>query len=132
MCIRDRDKAEKETFGKGNPNGLISCETGNNSCVGGALIPVLSLAVPGSTSAAVLLAAFQLHGYRPGPMLMSETPELLYKLCVYMAFASFAMWLLALVIAKFTVRVLSIKREILMPIILALCVVCLLYTSRCV
>lgn len=118
-----KDKAEKETFGKGNPNGLISCETGNNSCVGGALIPVLSLAVPGSTSAAVLLAAFQLHGYRPGPMLMSETPELLYKLCVYMAFASFAMWLLALVIAKFTVRVLSIKREILMPIILALCVV---------
>lgn len=118
-----KDKAEKETFGKGNTNGLISCETGNNACIGGAIIPVLSLAVPGSTSAAVLLAAFQLHGYRPGPMLMSETPELLYKLCIYMAFASFTMWALALVISRFTVRVLSVKREILMPVILALCVV---------
>lgn len=118
-----KDKKEKETFGKGNMNGVIACETGNNSCIGGAIIPVLSLAVPGSTSAAVLLAAFQLHGYRPGPMLMSETPELLYKLCVYMLFSSFAMWLLSLVIARFTVRVLGVKREILMPIILGLCVV---------
>lgn len=118
-----KDKEKKALFGKGNMDGLIACETGNNSCIGGAIIPVLSLAVPGSTSAAVLLAAFQLHGYRPGPMLMSETPELLYKLCVYMAFASFAMWFLALFIARFTVRVLSVKREILMPIILGLCVV---------
>ncbi len=118
-----KDKAEKATFGKGNVNGLIACETGNNACIGGALIPVLSLAVPGSTSAAVLLAAFQLHGYRPGPMLMSETPDLLYKLCVYMGAASFAMWALALLVSRFTVRVLSVKREILMPIILSLCVV---------
>ncbi|MDD3428419.1 MAG: tripartite tricarboxylate transporter permease [Oscillospiraceae bacterium] len=114
---------KKATYGTGNPDGIVACETGNNSCVGGALIPVLSLAVPGSSSAAVLLAAFQLHGYRPGPLLMTETPALLYNLCIYMLVASFAMWALALLISKFTVRVLGVKREILMPIILALCVV---------
>ena len=51
-----------DTFGKGEPLGVISTETGNNACIGGAIIPVLSLAVPGSAPAAVLLAAFFMAG----------------------------------------------------------------------
>ena len=75
---------QPESFGKGNPTGVISAESGNNACIGGAIIPVLSLAVPGSAPAAVLLAAFLMHGYRPGPLLMSETPEFLYQVCIYL------------------------------------------------
>lgn len=112
-----------ETFGEGNPTGVISAESGNNACIGGAIIPVLSLAVPGSAPAAVLLAAFLMHGYRPGPLLMSETPEFLYQVCIYLAASAVAMWGLALILARFTVRILGIKKIVLMPIIFVLCVV---------
>ncbi len=112
-----------ESFGKGNPKGIIAAETGNNSCIGGAIIPVLSLAVPGSAPAAVLLAAFFMHGYRPGPLLMTESPSFMYSICVYLMFASIAMWLIALGMAKLTVRVLTVNKKILMPIIYLLCII---------
>jgi putative tricarboxylic transport membrane protein len=112
-----------DSFGKGNELGVISAETGNNACIGGAIIPVMSLAVPGSAPAAVLLAAFLMHGYRPGPLLMSESPEFVYQISIYLVFAAVAMWLLSLVIARFSVRILGINKKILMPIIYVLCVI---------
>ena len=116
-------KEEKDTFGKGNPHGVIAVETGNNACIGGAIIPVLSLAVPGSAPAAVLLAAFLMHGYRPGPLLMTESPEFLYNVCIYLALASFSMWLIALLLSKATVRILGVNKKYLMPIVYVLCVI---------
>jgi putative tricarboxylic transport membrane protein len=112
-----------DSFGKGNPLGVISAETGNNACIGGAIIPIMSLAVPGSAPAAVLLAAFFMHGYRPGPLLLTESPEFVYSISVYLVLASFAMWVLALVIAKGTVHILRVNKKILMPIIFMLCVI---------
>ncbi len=114
---------EKDSFGKGNPKGVISVESGNNACIGGAIIPVLSLAVPGSAPAAVLLAAFYMHGYRPGPLLMTESPSFLYNVCVYIALASFMMWALALVLSKGTVRILGVPKKYLMPAIYILCAI---------
>ena len=114
---------EPETFGKGNPKGVISAESGNNACIGGAIIPVLSLAVPGSAPAAVLLAAFLMHGYRPGPLLMNETPEFLYQVCIYLAASAIIMWFFSLILARFTVRILGLKKIVLMPVIFVLCVV---------
>ena len=116
-------KEEKETFGKGNPRGVITVETGNNACIGGAIIPVLSLAVPGSAPAAVLLAAFLMHGYRPGPLLMTESPDFLYNICIYIALASITMFLIALVLSKVTVKILGVNKKFLMPIIYVLCVI---------
>ncbi len=114
---------EQETFGKGNPRGVISVETGNNACIGGAIIPVLSLAVPGSAPAAVLLAAFYMHGYRPGPLLMTESPSFLYNVCIYVAIAAFVMWVLALILSKGTVKILGVPKKYLMPAIYTLCVI---------
>ena len=114
---------DPESFGKGNELGVISAETGNNSCIGGAIIPVLSLAVPGSAPAAVLLAAFYMHGYRPGPLLMSETPDFIYRVGIYLALAAIVMWALALVISKVSVRILSLDKRILMPVIYVLCLI---------
>ena len=113
----------KELFGKGNPEGVIAAEAGNNACVGGALIPVLSLAVPGSTSAAVLLAAFFMHGYRPGPLLMGENPEFMYNVAVFLALAAITMFFLALLISRVTVKILGIRVETLMPLIFVFCVI---------
>ena len=111
-----------ETYGKGEPAGVISVEAGANACIGGALIPVLSLGVPGSTSAAVILAAFIMHGYRPGPLLMTETPELVYQIAVFLLLCSISMFLIARVITKFSVKILEVKKEILMPIVFIFCV----------
>jgi putative tricarboxylic transport membrane protein len=112
-----------ESFGTGNELGIISAETGNNACIGGALIPVLSLAVPGSAPAAVLLAAFLMHGYRPGPLLMTESPSFVYSVSIYLIASSIIMWFLSLLISRGTVRILGIKKKLLMPIIFLLCVI---------
>lgn len=114
---------DPESFGQGNPTGVISAESGNNACIGGAIIPILSLAVPGSAPAAVLLAAFLMHGYRPGPLLNRETPEFIFQVAVYLVAASLAMWLVAMVLVRFTVRVLMLRKEVLMPMIFVLCAV---------
>jgi putative tricarboxylic transport membrane protein len=110
-----------ETFGKGEINGVVSAETGNNAAVGGAIIPVLSLAIPGSAPAAVLLAAFWMHGYRPGPLLMRDTPEFLYYVIVFLSISAIIMWVLATLLAKGTVKILQLDNRILMPIIFVCC-----------
>lgn len=112
-----------ERFGTGEMGGVVSAESGNNACIGGAIIPILSLAVPGSAPAAVLLAAFMMHGYRPGPLLMNESPEFLYQVCVDLFMAAIAMWILAQLVSKFSVKILGVKKSILMPIIYVLCIV---------
>jgi putative tricarboxylic transport membrane protein len=114
---------DPESFGQGNDQGIISAEAGNNACVGGAIIPILSLAVPGSAPAAVLLAAFLMHGYRPGPLLMTESPSFVYNISIYLIGASLFMWVIAMGLSKVTVRVLGINKKILMPIIFTLCVI---------
>ncbi|MDR1933477.1 MAG: tripartite tricarboxylate transporter permease [Spirochaetales bacterium] len=119
----EKRSSKKTGWGKGEIDGVVSSETGNNAAVGGAIIPVLSLAIPGSAPAAVLLAAFWMHGYRPGPLLMQDTPEFLYYVVVFMVFSAFMMWLLASNISRFTVKILQIKNEILMPIIFVCCVI---------
>ncbi len=112
-----------EMYGKGCIDGVVSSETGNNAAIGGAIIPVLSLAIPGSAPAAVLLAAFWMHGYRPGPLLMTDTPEFLYYVVVFMVVSSLLMWLIASNMSKLTVRVLQIDQRILMPAIFVCCVI---------
>ena len=111
-----------ENFGKGEPAGVVAVESGSNACIGGALIPVLSLGVPGSTSAAVIMAALIMHGYRPGPLLMNDTPELLYQITVFLLLSSISMFLIARVITRFSVKILLVKKEILMPIVFVFCV----------
>jgi putative tricarboxylic transport membrane protein len=121
-AARMRSKA-RALFGKGNPEGVIAAETGNNACIGGAIIPILSLAVPGSAPAAVLMAAFWLHGLRPGPLMMTETPGFLYTVATYLVAASFIMWALGLLISRFTVKILQVSPQLLMPVVFLFCVV---------
>ncbi|MCK5887763.1 MAG: tripartite tricarboxylate transporter permease, partial [Alcanivorax sp.] len=91
-----RGSKTPETFGKGSVEGLIASETGNNAAVAGAVIPVLSLGIPGSAPAAVLLAAMFIHGVRPGPLIMIESPEFVYKVVAMVFLATCAMFILGL------------------------------------
>lgn len=121
-AARMRSKV-RALFGKGNPEGVVAAETGNNACIGGAIIPILSLAVPGSAPAAVLMAAFWLHGLRPGPLMMTETPGFLYTVAIYLIASSFVMWALGLLISRFTVKILQVSPQLLMPVVFLFCVV---------
>ena len=112
-----------ETFGKGELKGVIASETANNACVGGAMIPLLNLGIPGSPPAAMLLGALMLHGVTPGPMITFEHPNFILEVAAILLLASMAMWVAGMVLAKQVVKVLKIPTQIFMPIIGILCVI---------
>ena len=106
-----------EEFGKGSYEGVIAAETANNAAIGGSLIPLLSLAVPGSAPSAVLLGALWLHGIRPGPMLTFEYPTFIPYMSALVLLAAFTMRIWALPICKIAPKVLKVPPYILMPIV---------------
>ncbi len=118
-----RTSRERELFGKGSAEGLTAAETGNSAVVPGALIPALTLAVPGSAPAAVLIAALFIHGIRPGPMIMIEAPEFIYSVAAMLLLATIAIAIFGLSLTRVFVQVLRIPRAILMPIVFTLCVI---------
>jgi len=118
-----RASGEPEKFGKGSVEGLLAAETGNNAAVPGALIPVLTLAVPGSAPAAVLLAAMVIHGLKPGPLIMIQQPEFFYNVVAMVFWASFAMLFLGLALTRPLLFILRVRREWLMGTIFVLCTV---------
>jgi putative tricarboxylic transport membrane protein len=117
-----RTSRHPEKFGQGSYEGLVAAETGNNSAIGGALIPLLTLAVPGSPPTAVLLGALWLHGVRPGPLLATEAPEFIHQIGAILLLAGVAMAICGLLLTRVVARILTVPREIFMPIIAVLCV----------
>jgi len=118
-----RASKEKEKFGKGSIEGLMAAETGDNACVPGAIIPVLTLAIPGSAPAAVLMAAMLIHDVKPGPMIMIENPQFVYDVVAMMMFATLGILLYGLVLTGLLVKVLRVPQHIIVPIIFVLCTV---------
>jgi putative tricarboxylic transport membrane protein len=112
-----------ETFGKGEYKGIIASETANNACVGGAMIPLLNLGIPGSPPAAMLLGALMLHGVNPGPMITFEHPTFIMEVAAILLLASMAMWVVGMLLAKQVVKVLRIPTPLFMPIIGVLCII---------
>lgn len=116
-----RASKEKELFGKGSIEGLMAAETGDNACVPGAMIPVLTLAIPGSAPAAVLMAAMIIHGVKPGPLIMVESPQFVYDIVAMMLFATIGILIYGLVLTKALVQVLRVPQHFIVPIIFVLC-----------
>ncbi len=118
-----RFSREREQFGQGSIDGLMAAETGDNACVPGAIIPVLTLQVPGSAPAAVLLAAMLIHGIRPGPLIMIESPRFVYEVVAMIFLASVGILLYGLALTHLLIKVLLVPRELIMPIVFVLCLV---------
>uniref|UniRef100_UPI0025EB45B1 tripartite tricarboxylate transporter permease n=1 Tax=Sphaerochaeta sp. UBA5836 TaxID=1947474 RepID=UPI0025EB45B1 len=121
--VGKRRSKKGHLFGKGCYEGVASAETANNACIGGAMIPLLTLAIPGSPPAAMYLAAIWLHGIKPGPMLALESPDFLYLTAITLIIATVSMVVFGLLLVKPMVRILKINRKILMPIIVPLTVI---------
>ena len=112
-----RSSKHPEEFGKGSFEGIIASETANNAAIGGALIPMLSLAIPGSPPSAVLLGALQLHGIRPGPMLTFDQPEFIPYMAALLLLASFMMRFSGWGICQIAPKILRVPFFILMPVV---------------
>ncbi len=118
-----RASKEKAKFGKGSVEGLMAAETGDNACVPGAIIPVLTLQIPGSAPAAVLLAAMLIHGVKPGPMIMVESPQFVYDVVAMMLIATLGILIYGLTLTRLLVQVLKVPTTLIVPMIFVLCVV---------
>jgi putative tricarboxylic transport membrane protein len=114
---------EPEKFGTGIPEGIMAPESANNMCTGGALIPMMTLGIPGDPSTAVMLGALLLHGFRPGPLFFGESPDLAYGIIGGMLLTNIMMGVLAIASIGFFVRVLGTRRGLIFPLVLIMAVV---------
>lgn len=113
---------DPDAFGKGAPEGVAAPEAANNVVTATALVPLLSLGIPGSNSAAILLGGFLVHGLTPGPMLFERAPEVVWGLYGGLLLANIAMLLLGLVILTPTLWLVNRPKPYLVAAILALIV----------
>jgi len=110
-----------ERFGTGILDGVVASETANNASVGGAMIPLLALGIPGDTVTAILLGAFTMHGLTPGPLLFKNSGLLVYAIFASMILCSVIMLVLEFYGLRFFVQMLRIPKHILMPLVFVLC-----------
>jgi len=106
---------DKDTFGTGNPRGVAAPEAGNNAAAGGALVPMLTLGVPGSGTTAVLLALLMTLNITPGPLLFTERPELVWGLIATLFISNFVLLILNVPLVKIFVKLLSVPAWVLLP-----------------
>ncbi|WP_212934196.1 tripartite tricarboxylate transporter permease [Robertmurraya siralis] len=118
-----RFSKNKEEFGKGALEGVAAPEAANNSVTGGAMIPLLTLGIPGDAVTAVLLGALMVQGLQPGPMLFETNGPIVYTLFVGMLLANVFMLFIGLAGIRLFTKVLLIPKAVLIPMIIVLCVV---------
>ena len=109
-ALERRFAPKTEAFGKGSVQGLIAAETSNSANVGGSLIPLLALGIPGSGAAAVFIGALTLHGLRPGPLLFAEQTSIVYSFFMGFIFVNLFMTVVGLFGARYFAAVLRLPK----------------------
>ena len=104
-----------EEFGSGAIEGIAGPEAANNAAAGGAMVPTLALGIPGSGTTAIILVALIMHGFRPGPYLMNQTPHFIYAIFGAMVIANLMFFVIGLAGAKVFSRITLIPRTLLWP-----------------
>lgn len=118
-----RFSKNKALFGKGNYEGVAAAETSNNAEVGGSLVPLLSLGIPGAPPAAVIMGALMIQGITPGPNLLSNHAELVYTFLWAFLLANFVMLVLGLYGSRYVAQLINLPTYHLVPIIIFLSVI---------
>lgn len=116
-------KKPSRPFGQGAYEGLVAPEAANNAAVGGAFIPMLTLGIPGDAVTAVIIAALFIHGLRPGPNLMTDTPHLFWFTVGNLTLANLFMLVFGLVGIRLFAKIVEVPKAILLPIVVVLSVV---------
>lgn len=115
--LEKRTSDSKGTFGKGDPRGVAAPEAGNNAAAGGALVPMLSLGVPGSGTTAVLLALLISLNITPGPLLFQNQPDVVWGLIASLFFANLVLLALNIPMVGLFTRMLAVPMWVLMPLV---------------
>lgn len=112
-----------EEFGQGRIDGVVASEAANNATIGGAMVPLLTLGIPGDTTTAMLLGALTLHGLTPGPLLFQNQAEIVYGIFAAMLICSCIMLFMEFFGLRVFVKLLTIPKYILLPCVFVLCVI---------
>ena len=112
-----------EEFGHGSEEGIVASETANNANVGGALIPLITMGIPGSPMDAFLLGALILHNIQPGPLLFVTNKDLVWALMASYLVANFAMFAIMTFSVRWVARLINVNRAYLLPAIFFFCVI---------
>lgn len=116
-------KAPSVPFGEGALEGIVASESANNAVIGGALIPMLALGIPGDSVTMIILSVFYIHGLVPGPLLFTQSPELFTSIVAGGLIGCFYLLVLGYTSAPLLAKVVRIPIRSLFPIILVLCVI---------
>jgi putative tricarboxylic transport membrane protein len=118
-----RASKNPESFGTGNPLGIAAPEAGSSGVTGGAMVPLLSLGVPGDAVAAVLLGALVIQGLQPGPLLFNEHPDVVYGIFSTLIISNFLVIILGLLGIKLFCRVIELPKPFIITVIITLSIV---------
>ena len=119
-----------EKFGTGCAEGIVAPETANNAVCGGALIPMLTLGIPGDTITAMLLSGLIVHGLAPGAMLFDHNPEVVGSVYFAYMLACVVMYGLYILFIKYFIKILSTPMNYMFPVILLMCLIGALTTNN--
>jgi len=122
-AIEKRLSRNPERFGQGSPEGVVAPESANTAAVGGSLIPMITLGIPGDTMTAVLIGALLIHGLRPGPMMFTQNMDFVAAIYVALAMAIVFTLLVCLIGNKYFARILSMPRAVLLSGVTLLCII---------
>lgn len=112
-----------EKFGTGIIDGVVASETANNATIGGAMIPLLSLGIPGDAVTAMLLGGLMVHDVSPGPLIFQKSGPVVYGIFFAMIISAIFMVVFMLIGMKGFIKVLNIPKNYLLPVIVVLCCV---------
>jgi putative tricarboxylic transport membrane protein len=117
-----RASKDPSSFGKGNPEGVVACETADNAVTGGTLVPTLALGIPGSASAAIMLAALVMHGITPGPRVMTDYAPEAYSVLLGVLLASALILPVGILLAAPMTLITRASPKVLVPCLLVVSV----------
>ena len=112
-----------ERFGTGCEEGIVASEAANNATVGGALIPLIAMGIPGSVIDTILLGALVIHGLQPGPLLMQQNPLAVHTMMATLLFANILVFAVMTLSAGWLAKIADVPRWLLVPVVLTFCVI---------
>lgn len=118
MTYNHAQKTSKhpEEFGKGNPEGIIASETANNAVCGGAIIPLITLGIPGDMTTAALIGGLMIHGLQPGPMFFKNNPDIVGAIMILFFICNIMMYIMEIGFMKVFVKMIKIQKFLLFPL----------------
>lgn len=118
-----RTSKQPERFGQGNPEGIVAPEAANNAAVGGALVPLITLGIPGSPTTAVILGALIIQGIQPGPEVFQKNPDVIYGMFAGLLLATALMWVMGLITTRLWAQAVVVPNSVLAPTVLLISLV---------